>query len=197
MSETMDTPNISLQEQRRAELEADGTPFHPESYTGTSPIKVSKLGHMVYEVTDVERTVRFWTEVMGFIETDRNEHGMVFFRCGPDHHAIGLTPAKADRRPKSEEAIKVQHLALEVENTDVLLAAREYLIANDIPIVFDGRKGAGCNYSLHFCDPDGFEFELYCLMDQVGEDGKLRPEDQFRRAPTLEEAIANPLPKTW
>ncbi len=193
------TETISLQESRRAELEADGTPFHPESYTGTSPIKVSKLGHLVYEVTDVERTVKFWTEVMGFIETDRNEHGMVFFRCGPDHHAIGLKPAKptATRRPKSEEAMRVEHLALEVENTDALLAAKDYLEANNIPIVFEGRKGAGCNYSLHFHDPDGFEFELYCLMDQIGEDGKLRPVDQFRRAGTLAEAIANPLPKSW
>ena len=64
--------------------------IHPETYKGTSPIKVNKLGHMVYEVSDVERTVKFWTEVMGFTETDRNEHGMVFFRCGADHHAIGL-----------------------------------------------------------------------------------------------------------
>ncbi len=198
MSETMETPNISVQEARRAELEADGTPFHPESYSGTSPIKVSKLGHMVYEVTDVERTVKFWTEVMGFIETDRNDHGMVFFRCGADHHAIGLKPAKpgVTRRPKSNEAMRMEHLAFEVENTDALLVAKDYLIANDIPIVFEGRKGAGCNYSLHFCDPDGFEFELYCLMDQIGEDGRLRPEDQFRRAPTLADAIATPLPKT-
>ncbi len=192
----MDTATISAAEARRAELEATGTD-HPESYTGTSPIKVSKLGHMVYEVTDVERTVKFWTEVMGFIETDRNERGMVFFRCGADHHAIGLTPAKATRRPKSDEAIKVQHLALEVENTDALLAARDYLIENNIPIVFEGRKGAGCNFSLHFNDPDGYEFELYCSMDQIDESGNLRPEDQFRRAKTLAEAIANPLPKGW
>ncbi len=193
----MDTETISRQEVRRAELEADGTPPHPESYTGASPIKVNKLGHLVYEVTDVERTVRFWTEVMGFTETDRNEHGMVFFRCGADHHAIGLKPAKAARRAKPEEAMRVEHLAFEVDNTDVLLAAKEYLMANDIPIIFEGRKGAGCNYSLHFHDPDGFEFELYCLMDQVGEDGRLRPEGQFRRAGTLDEAIANPLPKSW
>jgi hypothetical protein len=40
--------------------------FHPDQYVGSSPIKVNKLGHFVYEVSDIERTVKFWKEVMGF-----------------------------------------------------------------------------------------------------------------------------------
>ena len=170
---------------------------HPESYKGVSPIKVNKLGHLVYEVTDVERTAKFWSEVMGFEETDRNSIGMVFFRCGPDHHAIGLKPAKAPRRPIGDEGLKVEHLALEVDNADILFKARDYLKENGIPVVFQGRKGAGGNMALHFCDPDGFEFELYCGMDQVGKDGRLRPEEQFHRVSTLEDAVANPLPEKW
>ena len=79
---------------------------------------------MVYEVADVERTAKFWSEVMGFEETDRNEIGMVFFRCGADHHAIGLKPGKAQARPKSGEALKLEHLALEVENIDVIALVR-------------------------------------------------------------------------
>jgi catechol 2,3-dioxygenase-like lactoylglutathione lyase family enzyme len=170
---------------------------HPDSYTGTSPIKVHKLGHFVYEVTDVERTATFWREVMGFIETDRNEHGMVFFRCGADHHAIGLTPSKAKALPKKGEALKMQHLALEVDSMETLFRARDYLEQNNIPVVFQGRKGAGGNAALHFCDPDGYEFELYYGMDQIGADGKLRPEEQFHRVGTLEDARDNPLPKGW
>ena len=117
---------------------------HPENYVGTSPIKVNKLGHMVYEVADVERTARFWSEVMCFEETDRNEIGMVFFRCGADHHAIGLKPGKAKARPEGGEALKVEHLALEVDNLDVLFKARDYLEKNDIPVVFQGRKPITC-----------------------------------------------------
>ena len=170
---------------------------HPDRYVGQSPIRVNRLGHMVYEVSDVERTARFWSEVMGFEETDRNEIGMVFFRCGADHHAIGLKPGKAKTRPAAGEALKIEHLALEVDNPDILFKARDYLKANDIPVVFEGRKGAGGNMALHFCDPDGYEFELYCGMDQIGPDGRLRPQDQFHRVQTLEDAVANPLPKKW
>lgn len=179
------------------EQRARAAKSHPDSYTGKSPIKVNKLGHMIYEVSDVERTAKFWSEVMGFEETDRNEIGMVFFRCGADHHAIGLKPGKAKRRPEGAEGLKVEHLALEVDNVDVLFKARDYLEQNNIPVVFQGRKGAGGNIALHFCDPDGYEFELYCGMDQIGTDGKLRPAEQFHRVQTLEDAVANPLADKW
>jgi catechol 2,3-dioxygenase-like lactoylglutathione lyase family enzyme len=181
-----------VDEQRRKAAD-----FHPDSYSGQSPIRVNKLGHFVYEVTDVERTVKFWKEVMGFVETDRNEIGMVFFRCGKDHHAIGLKPGKAKRRPTSEEGLKMEHLAFEVDGPEVLFAARDYLEKNNIPVVFQGRKGAGGNMALHLRDPDGYEFELYCDMDQIGEDGRLRPQEQFHRVQTLEDAVANPLPEKW
>ena len=170
---------------------------HPGTYKGVTPIKVNKLGHMVYEVSDVERSARFWTEVMGFEESDRNAIGMVFFRCGADHHAIGLKPGKTRRRPDAGAGLNVEHLAFEVDNSDVLLRAREYLKQNNIAVVFEGRKGAGSNISLHFRDPDGYEFELYCHMDQIDESGRSRPPDQFRRAKSLEEAITDPLPETW
>ena len=181
----------------RRDAPADALSAYPETFTGESPIKVKKLGHLVYEVSDVERTTRFWKEVMGFIETDRNEIGMVFFRCGADHHAIGLKPSKAPRRPKTGEALKMEHLALEVDSVDTLFKTRDYLKANNIPVTFEGRKGAGGNMGLHFLDPDGYEFELYCNMDQIGPSGRTRPPEQFHRVKSLEDAVANPLPEKW
>ena len=184
-------------EAARDEAAKTSATAHPDAYEGVTPIKVNKIGHMVYEVSDVERSARFWTEVMGFEESDRNDIGMVFFRCGPDHHAIGLKPGKTKRRPDAGAGLNVEHLAFEVDNADVLLKAREYLKQNDIAVVFEGRKGAGSNISLHFLDPDGYEFELYCHMDQTDESGRSRPPDQYHRAKSLEEAITHPLPETW
>lgn len=171
---------------------------YPTEFKGDSPIKVNKLGHIVYEVTNPELTANFWKQVMGFHETDRNELGMIFLRYGVDHHAIGLKPSKAKGRPAKGEALKIEHLAFEVDSMDMLFEARDYLQANNIPVAFEGRKGAGGNTSLHFLDPDGFEFEIYYNMDQIDRDGHLRPDTQFRRAQSLEEAAANPLPaKKW
>jgi catechol 2,3-dioxygenase-like lactoylglutathione lyase family enzyme len=172
---------------------------HPDAYLGLSPIRVNKLGHFVYEVSDVERSVKFWKEVMGLVETDRNEKGMVFFRCGADHHAIGLKPMKKGKAPKRDMAggLQMEHLAFEVNDVDILKKAKAYLQANNIPIIFEGRKGAGCNISINFLDPDGYEFEIYCEMDQIKPDGRLRPATQFRPKNPLEEAIENPVLKDW
>lgn len=164
---------------------------------GTTPIKVKKFSHFVYEVANVERSVKFWTEIMGFEITESNEMGIVFLHYGSDHHGIGLieTDAAKNRDPASKP--KVQHLALEVDNTDVLLAAREFLKSKGVPIVFEGRKGAGGNFGVNFLDPDGNQFEITCDMDQIPADGRVRPSSQWIRAKTLEDAIAKPLPKKW
>src|SRR5665213_3083572 len=45
------------------------------------------------EVSDVERTVKFWTELLGFSVSDRNEFGMVFLRTNCDHHTIAIAIA--------------------------------------------------------------------------------------------------------
>ena len=193
----MNIHNATEQNRERAH-DASGS-HHPDTYVGTSPIQVRKLGHFVYEVSDVERTVKFWTEVMGFSETDRNAHGMVFFRCGADHHAIGLRPVKSGKplRRDMKGGLQMEHLAFEVADIDVLKKAKAYFKANNIPIVFEGRKGAGCNISINFLDPDGYEFEIYCDMDQIGPDGRLRPATLFRPRNPLEDAIENPVQKDW
>jgi catechol 2,3-dioxygenase-like lactoylglutathione lyase family enzyme len=188
------------QSDRKAERAAAtkrATETHPETYTGTTPVKVKKLGHLTLQVSDVERTVRFWTQVMGFEEVERNEGGAVFLRFGPDHHSIAIGKGSAKRRATSEEGLNTGHLAFEVENTDVLLATRDFLKKNGIPIVFQGRKGPGCNISLHFMDPDGYEFELYSNLDQLDETGRKRPASHFNRVQSLEDAINNPVPETW
>lgn len=188
---------VSDRRVERASATRLASTIHPSTYTGKSPVKVKKLGHLTFQVSDVERTVRFWTQVMGFEEVERNEHGIVFLRFGPDHHSIGIAKGTAKRRATSEEGLNTGHLAFEVESTDVLLATRDYLKENDIPIVFEGRKGPGCNISLHFMDPDGYEFELYCNLDQIENSAHRRPTKQFARVGSLEEAIASPVPLTW
>ena len=165
--------------------------------TTTTPIQVRKLGHLVYEVSDVERSTAFWTEVLGFSVSDRNEFGMVFLRTAGDHHSIALVPGKQAARPPAEAGLQFHHLAMEVDDVDVLLRARDFLHERGIPIVYEGRRGAGGNIGLEFEDPDGYTFEIYCGMDQVGPDGHTRPPEQFNRQTTIEKALAQPLPQRW
>ena len=170
----------------------------PDQATKTkTPIQVRKLGHLVYEVSDVERSTTFWTDIMGFSVSDRNEFGMVFLRSAGDHHSIALAPAKKTGRPPANAGLRFHHLAMEVDSVDVLFRARDFLRAHNIPIEYEGRRGAGGNVGLEFLDPDGYTFEIYANMDQVGPDGHTRPAEQFNRVKTLEDAVAQPLPDRW
>jgi catechol 2,3-dioxygenase-like lactoylglutathione lyase family enzyme len=165
--------------------------------TQTTPIKVRKLGHLVYEVSDIDRSTAFWTEIMGFSVSDTNEFGMVFLHSAGDHHSIALVPSKKTGRPSADAGLRFHHLAMEVESVDQLFAARDFLEARGIPIDFEGRRGPGGNVGVEFMDPDGYTFEIYADMDQIGPDGKTRPPEQFDRVKSLEDAVARPLPDTY
>jgi catechol 2,3-dioxygenase-like lactoylglutathione lyase family enzyme len=163
----------------------------------TTPIQVRKLGHLVYEVSDIERSTAFWTEIMGFTVSDTNQFGMIFLRSAADHHSIALVPSKKAARPAEAAGLQFHHLAMEVDNIDVLFRARDFLRARGIPVDFEGRRGPGGNVGVEFMDPDGYMFEIYAKMDQVGPDGRVRPPEQFNRVTKLEDAVAQPLPERW
>lgn len=168
-----------------------------ETAVVTTPIKVKKLGHFVYEVSNMERSVRFWTEIMGFHISDRNERGMVFLRNAADHHTIGLMEIPNRTRPKQGENLQANHLAMEVADVETLFKTREFLRQQGIALTYEGRKGPGGNVGIEFEDPDGYGFELYADMDQVGTDGKSRPSHHWTRVKSLEEALEKPLPTSW
>jgi catechol 2,3-dioxygenase len=157
-------------------------------------VKVRKLGHVVFTVSDIARSTRFWTEIMGLQVSDRNERGMVFLRHGSDHHTIALAPAEVPGDGLREGQPGFHHCALEVETVSELFRIRDFLREQGVPILYEGRRGPGGNPGIEFKDPDGFNIEIYSSMDQIGADGQSRPAEQWRRAKTLEEAVAHPLP---
>ncbi|HZT50296.1 MAG TPA: VOC family protein, partial [Stellaceae bacterium] len=82
--------------------------------------------------------------------------------------------------------------AFEVATLDEVLRARDYLTARGIPIDFEGRRRAGSQIAIEFHDPDGHRLEIFWGLDQVGTDGRVRPESEWKWAHSLEDAIADP-----
>ena len=162
----------------------------------TTPIHIRKLGHIVLTVKEIERSQRFWQEIMGFKVSDVNERGMVFLRCGPDHHTVALAQATDGGELPNQGQVGFNHAAFEVGSVAELFEIRDFLRARGVPILYEGRRGPGSNPGIEFLDPDGYQFEIYAAMDQIGWDGLSRPAEQLRRATSLEEAVANPLPGT-
>ena len=108
-----------------------------------SPIKIKKIGHVVYTVSDLERTSKFWTEVMGFKFSDRNEAGMVFFRNATDHHTVALMQAKENTPLPKRGQLGFDHFALEVATVSELFKIRDFLKSKGVSITYEGRRGPG------------------------------------------------------
>lgn len=159
------------------------------------PFRIGKIGHVVLNVRDVERSVRFYTEVLGFEISDIYPEDMVpggfaFLRCNPDHHGIALAGGRAE---SDAEAGDLNHIAFEVATLDEVLRAREHLRRHEVPLDFEGRRRAGCQIAVEFRDPDGHRLEIYWGIDQFGSDGRARPASEWKGVRTIEAAIADPV----
>ena len=161
-----------------------------------SPVRIRKLGHVVIRVRDLERSMKFYTEVLNFRVSDRNPEGAVFLTSVGDHHTVALFPPKGEAaETAAKDAVRLHHFAMEVGSIDELFEIRSYLQERGVPIVFEGRHRFGGHTSIEFLDPDGYQLELYCDMDQLRADGRSRPQAAGLR--TLEEARDHPKPATW
>lgn len=159
------------------------------------PFDLRKIGHVVLMVTDLKRSVAFYTGVLGFKVSDiygedMMPGGMVFMRMNPDHHGVALIGGA----PGSSQKHELNHMAFEVGTLDEVFRARKHLRESGATIVFDGRRRAGVQIAVEFLDPDGHHLEIYWGLDQVGTDGVSRPASEWRGAKSLEEAINNPPP---
>jgi catechol 2,3-dioxygenase len=156
---------------------------------------ISKIGHVVLQVSNLERSTEFYTQVLGFKVSDvypdeMMPGGMVFLRCNTDHHCLALVGAGDGKNANRE----LHHLAFEVPSLAEVLRARDRLREFGAKIDFEGRRRAGCQIAVEFRDPDNHSLEIYWGVDQVGSDGRVRPANQWHGVKSLEEAIANPVP---
>ena len=158
------------------------------------PFQINKVGHIALYVRDLERSARFYTQVLGFRVSDVYGEdmvpgGAVFLRCNADHHGVALFRAN-DVEP---ENAGLHHLAFEVGMLEEVFRAREHLRRHDVPIDFEGRRRAGCQVAVEFRDPDGHRLEIYWNIDQIGTNEKARPAEEWKGANSLEAAVADPV----
>jgi catechol-2,3-dioxygenase len=127
--------------------------------TATRGVGIRRLQHLVLYVSDVERSKRFYQDVLGFEVAHERPGSAVFLRipgAGNDHD-LGLFAQPGVTRP-NPTAARMYHSAWEVgELTDLARAAER--LANAGALV--GASDHGGSLSLYAQDPDGLEFEVF------------------------------------
>src|SRR5687767_5230819 len=119
-----------------------------------------RIGHVHLKVADLERSLRFYRDVLGFQVTQRYGPQAVFLSAGGYHHHIGLNSwQSAGGSPPPPGATGLYHLAILYPSRALLADALKRLMAADVPL--DGASDHGVSEALYLRDPDENGVELY------------------------------------
>ena len=126
--------------------------------TATTGIGLKRLQHLVLWVSNVERSVRFYRDVLGFEVKSQSPRG-AFLRIpgSSDDHHLGLFE-QTGVAPPNERVARMYHSAWEVADITDLVRARQRLIEAGALV---GSSDHGVSLSLYAKDPDGLEFEVF------------------------------------
>ena len=127
-------------------------------------IAAVRLNHAVLFVTDLERSLAFWTGAFGMeIAATEPRANAAFLRLprSGNHHDLGLFGLGERAVPKAPGSVGLYHLAWQVDTIDELEQARAVLQEHG---AYAGESSHGATKSLYGTDPDGNEFEIVWML---------------------------------
>jgi catechol 2,3-dioxygenase len=136
---------------------------------------------MVLMVRDIQKSARFYTEVLGLKVSDWIGDQMVFLRAGSDHHDLALAQLPKDSADFNDlprySRPGLEHFSYLIDSYEEMERSVKVLQEHGVEIVRGiGRHGPGNNLFLVFKDPDGNNVEVYCEMTQIGERDEHEPQ---------------------
>lgn len=120
----------------------------------------TRIGHVHLKVADMERSLRFYRDVLGFEVMQQVGSSAAFLSAGGYHHHLGLnTWESAGGKPPPPGTTGLYHTAIVYPTRAALADALRRLIAAGIPL--DGASDHGVSEALYLRDPDENGVELY------------------------------------
>ncbi len=125
---------------------------------------ITRLNHAVLYVRDADRSVAFYTDVLGFRVVNQMP-GAAFLQAAgsTNDHDLGLFAigGAAGDSGAGRTTVGLYHVAWEVDTLDELARLRDLLIERDALV---GASDHGTTKALYAKDPDGIEFEVSWLV---------------------------------
>ncbi|MEM8555870.1 MAG: VOC family protein [Pseudomonadota bacterium] len=136
----------------------------------------TRIGHVHLKVSNLERSIQFYRDVLGFQVQQRAGDQAAFLGADGYHHHIGLNPWQSAGQPQApKHAPGLYHTAILYPDRAALAQAVARVVASGV--VISGASDHGVSEAVYFDDPDGNGVELYRDRDPKdwprNQDGKL------------------------
>jgi catechol 2,3-dioxygenase len=124
-------------------------------------MEVKELGHIVLYVSYLQRSRRFYGEILGWKEIAQLGGQGAVFSSGRTHHELLLLEVGPGATPiPPAPRVGMYHFGLKVGETDEeLREALDRLVEAGVKV--NGSADHSVTHSLYIEDPDGNEIEIY------------------------------------
>jgi catechol 2,3-dioxygenase len=128
------------------------------------------IGHVHLKVSDLERAIHFYRDVLGFELMQRMGDEAAFLSAGGYHHHIGLNTWESRGGPPPPPGTTgLFHFAIRFPDRPALARTLKRVLQAGIQI---GASDHGVSEAIYFADPDGNGIEIY----------RDRPQEEWPRA---------------
>lgn len=146
-------------------------PIHPQTV----------IGHVHLKVSDIQRAVQFYTDVLGFEVQSLWGNSAAFLSAGGYHHHLGLNTWESQGgSPPPRGTTGLYHFAILYPNRKELARALKRVLDSGHQV--DGAADHGVSEAIYFSDLDGNGIEIYCDRPReqwpVDDKGNLRMYNQ-------------------
>lgn len=134
---------------------------------GARELKPTRIGHVVLMTEDLDASLRFYTEALGFQISDWLWPFAAFLRCNEVHHSLALFAG---------ERSTLQHVAWEVPRFDDVMVGVGHMARHGHNVIWGpGRHAVGENIFTYYKDPEGNVIEYFAEVELFPPQGAREP----------------------
>jgi len=119
-------------------------------------MKLEGIDHIAMGVRDIERSAKWYIDVLGFERLHEGMWNGVPTFIGKGNTGIALFPANQEQKTSAHREIRMLHLAFRTNRENFLAAQREL---DKLGIEFEFQDHE-ISHSIYFRDPDGHQLEI-------------------------------------
>lgn len=126
----------------------------------------TRIGHVHLTVSDLEKSLGFYRDLLGFVVTNKYGESAVFLSAGGYHHHIGLNVWQGKGIPPQPTGFAgLYHFAILLPSRMELAKILKRLVEEKYPI--EGASDHGVSEAIYLRDPDNIGVEVYCDKPEI------------------------------